>query len=174
MTFRKYAETSETATGDRDLLDGADGGLESVVESRVTRSTVQPRLLFPAKKQEEPKHLDEDEEAVTDIEDHVLEGMKEDEEEPTTPMDMVEERQATPEAPRFAPASPPTTARSTRFGSKPSADVTPMKAKPGPRGKRSPFDGWRRTKGSVESQSQSHKRSGDDALPTSPVKRARF
>ena len=142
-----------------------------MVESRVTRSTVKPRLLFPVKKQEEPKdlHEDEDEEAVTDIEDHVLEGMKEDKM-PTTPMDMVEERQTTPEAPRFAPASPPTTARTTRFGSKPSADVTPMKK--GPRGKHSPFDGWRVTKGT--SQSQGQKRAGDEAVPPSPVKRARF
>lgn len=171
MTFRKYAETKETSQGDRELVDGADGGLESVVETRVTRSAVKPRLLFPAKKKEEPKPTEEDEEAVTDIEDHVLADLREDDDHPITPMDVESEEGATtPKAPRFAPASPPTTARTTRFGSKKATDATPMKPKA--HGKRSPFDGWPRTKGGVSSQS--HKRSGDDALPTSPVKRARF
>lgn len=167
VTFRKYADLGETAAGDRELLDGADGGLESVVETRVTRSTVKPRLLFPTKKQEKSKELDEDEEAVTDIEDHVLADLEH--EKPSTPMDLEsEEGLATPKAPKYAPASPPTTARTTRFGNKKAADTTP-KAKA--RGKRSPFDGWRRTKGGVEGQN--NKRSGDDSLPTSPVKRTR-
>ncbi|KAM7192497.1 tubulin-tyrosine ligase [Naviculisporaceae sp. PSN 640] len=170
VTFRKYADHGEQAPGDRDLVDGADGGLESVVETRITRSTVQPRLLFPAKKQVKSKQLDfdEDEEAITDIEDHVLAEMEE-HEKPSTPVDFeLEEHLATPKAPQYAPASPPTTARTTRFGTKKAADATP-KAKG--RGKRSPFDGWRRTKGGVEGPS--NKRTGDDSLPTSPVKRAR-
>lgn len=142
--------------------------MESVVETRVTRSHVKPRLLFPAKKQEKPKAFDEDEEAVTDIEDHVLAEIEE-HEKPSTPMDFEsEEGLATPKAPQFAPASPPTTTRTTRFGNKKAADTTP-KAKG--RGKRSPFDGWRRTKGGVEGAS--NKRAGDDSLPTSPVKRTR-
>ncbi|KAM7223991.1 hypothetical protein V8F06_000464 [Rhypophila decipiens] len=169
VSFRKYADHGEAAAGDRDLVDGADGGLESVVETRVTRSTVKPRLLFPVKKEEKPKEVDDDEEAVTDIEDHVLADLEK-HEKSLTPMEMQsEEHLATPKAPRFAPASPPTTARTTRFGTKRAADTTP-KAKAG--GKRSPFEGWRVTKSGVPSQS--HKRSGDDSLPTSPVKRTRF
>ncbi|KAK3316357.1 hypothetical protein B0H66DRAFT_534611 [Apodospora peruviana] len=169
-TFRKFAQSGEVARGNGEVLDGADGGLESVVESRFTRATVKPRLLFPTKVKQ-PKDVDEDEEAVTDIEDHVLEGVKE--HDPITPMDLVEEERAsTPEAPRFAPASPPTTDRTTRFGANKGGDASPVKPKPAPRGKRSPFDGWRRVKGSASSESSGHKRAGD-ALPTSPAKRNR-
>ena len=106
----------------------------------------------------------EDEEAATDIEDHVLAGL---EASPATPFESTVDAPGTPEAPRFAPASPPTTARTTRFGTKKGADGTP-KAKPSD--KRSPFDGWRRVKGGA--QSSGHKRSGDE-LPGAASKRPR-
>ncbi|KAK3945567.1 hypothetical protein QBC46DRAFT_277274 [Diplogelasinospora grovesii] len=172
--FRKFTENDEASASIREALDETDGGLDSVVESRLrrplTRSAVKPRLLFPAAKAEpDPKPIDEeDEEAETDIEDHVLAGLED--KNPSTPMDLVEAVPDTPEAPRFAPVSPPSTARTTRFGNKVAAETTPMKKKPG--GKRNPFDGWRRVKGG-SSDTQGHKRPGDDTLPTGPAKRAR-
>jgi hypothetical protein len=149
----------------RDGLDEGEGGLEGAVESpskrHFTRSSIKPRLLFPTANSDESQMMDEDEEAATDIEDHVLAGM--DADTPETPIDMMDKAPGTPEAPRFAPASPPTTARTTRFGSKKAADATP---KPKGPAKRSPFDSWRRVKGSA--QSTSHKRSGDDLAADAP------
>ncbi|KAK0640949.1 hypothetical protein B0T16DRAFT_461075 [Cercophora newfieldiana] len=140
--------------------------------ARMTRSSIQPRLLFPPKKAE-PETLTDDEEAATEIEDNVL--MHDAENDPTTPLDLVEEAPGTPKAPKFAPASPPTTARTTRFGKK-SVETTPVKAgrletpkEVAGRGKRSPFDGWRRVKGGSEPHAQ--KRQGDDLA--SPAKRSR-
>jgi hypothetical protein len=154
----------------REGLDEGEGGLESAVESptkrHFTRSSIKPRRLFVSADVDEPKDLDEDEEAATDIEDHVLARMEE-AGKPETPMDLIAEAPGTPEAPRFAPASPPTTARTTRFGSKKAADTTPKPKQPA---KRSPFDGWRRVKGGTESTS--HKRSGDDLSAAEP-KRSR-
>lgn len=153
----------------REGLDEGEGGLESAVESptkrHFTRSSIKPRRLFASASVDEPKDLDEDEEAATDIEDHVLARMEADK--PETPMDLIVEAPGTPEAPRFAPASPPTTARTTRFGSKKSADATPKPKQPA---KRSPFDSWRRVKAGAESTS--HKRSGDDLSAAAP-KRSR-
>ncbi|KXX73370.1 hypothetical protein MMYC01_210137 [Madurella mycetomatis] len=163
--FRKFAEIDGSGSGSREGLDEGEGGLESVVESTsrrpFTRSSVKPRLLFPVAKTDESKTLDDEEEAATDIEDHVLAGMEKDQ--LTTPADLVEVPD-TPEAPRFAPVSPPSTARTTRFGNKKGADSTPMKAKQP--GKRSLFDAWPRTKGA--SQSTSHKRPGDELSAAAP------
>ncbi|KAK4119314.1 hypothetical protein N657DRAFT_650278 [Parathielavia appendiculata] len=164
--FRKFAETEEPSN--REGLDEGDGGLAGAVESRTkrhfTRSSVQPRLLFPTATSDESNDVNEDEEAATDIEDHVLAAMEADK--PETPIDLVDEAPGTPEAPRHGPASPPTTARTTRFRSKKTGD--PAKAQQP--AKRSPFDSWRRVKGGA--QSTSHKRSGDD-LPAGAPKRTR-
>lgn len=117
-------------------------------------------------KADEPVITNEDEEAATDIEDHVLAGMEASSQ--ATPFELTVDAPGTPEAPRFAPASPPTTVRTTRLGSKKGADSTPMKAKSAT--KRSPFDGWRRVKGGAETSG--HKRPGDD-LPGTAAKRSR-
>jgi hypothetical protein len=164
--FRKFSDNDEAATGNRDALDEADGGLDSRLRRPLARSSIKPRLLFPPTKTQESNVEIDEEEAVTEIEDNVPEPTENDD--PATPMELVDEQPNTPEAPRFAPASPPTTARTTRFGGKKSAEVTPMKSKP--TGKRSPFDGWKRVKGGSESHGQ--KRSGD-ALPAGAAKRTR-
>ncbi|AEO58986.1 hypothetical protein MYCTH_2134725 [Thermothelomyces thermophilus ATCC 42464] len=163
--FRKFTDMDERST--REGLDEGDGGLESAVESptkrHFTRSSIKPRLLFPTDKSDEPaKVANEDEEAATDIEEHVLAGLEADK--PETPGDMIDEAPATPAAPRYAPASPPTTARTTRSGTKKAAELTPKPPKPP--AKRSPFDSWRRVKGG--SQTTGHKRSGDDLSTTAP------
>lgn len=143
--------------------------MESAVESSVrrpfTRSSVKPRLLFPAADKDDSTIANEDEEATTDIEDHVLAGMEPSS--PATPTELVDKAPGTPEAPRFAPASPPTTARTTRFGAKKASETTP-KSKPA--SKRSPFDGWRRVKGGA--QTSGHKRPGDE-LSAASSKRTR-
>ncbi|KAK4109705.1 hypothetical protein N656DRAFT_782537 [Canariomyces notabilis] len=163
--FRKFSEIDESSSGKSEGLDDGEGGLESAVESSsrrpFTRSSIKPRLLFPTTKAGESKTVNEDEEAATDIEDHVLAGMEEDQ--PVTPADLVEHAPGTPDAPRFAPASPPTTARTTRSANKKVVESTPMKSKQP--GKRSPFDGWRRTKNG--SQSTGHKRPGDELAAAS-------
>ncbi|KAK4103332.1 hypothetical protein N658DRAFT_468029 [Parathielavia hyrcaniae] len=165
--FRKFAEMEEPSN--REGVDEGEGGLAGAVESRTkrhfTRSSIQPRLLFPTGNPDESHDVDEDEEAVTDIEDHVLAGMEADK--PETPVELIDEAPGTPEAPRHAPASPPTTARTTRFGSKKTGDPPAKAQQPA---KRSPFDSWRRVKGGA--QSTGHKRSGDD-LPAGAPKRTR-
>ncbi|KAK3303324.1 uncharacterized protein B0T15DRAFT_271123 [Chaetomium strumarium] len=159
--FRKFSELEES-------LDDGEGGLESAVEAprrHFTRSSIKPRLLFPTAMADEAKLENADEEAPTDIEDHVLAGLEA--EKPETPVDLIEEAAGTPKAPRHAPASPPATARTTRFGSKKATESSPMKAKPA---KGSPFDSWRRTKAGA--QSTGHKRSGED-IPAAASKRTR-
>ena len=158
-----------------------EAGTESPLRRHLTRSSIKPRLLFPPKAPEPEINID-DEEAATDIEDHVLAGAEENE--PATPTDLVDATPGTPEAPKFAPASPPMTQRTTRFGGKkPAEGSTPIKlkasketkeakeTKPATRGKRSPFDGWRRVKGGPESQA-GQKRAGE-SLTSGSAKRTR-
>ncbi|KAI0002612.1 hypothetical protein F4779DRAFT_129272 [Xylariaceae sp. FL0662B] len=170
--FRKFSTSNDAdadvaSTSQLDAEDQqADVELSTPRRQRpMTRSSIKPRLLFPPQQKKGKAIADvatEDEEAVTDIEDHVTRGAGEDDvEAPATPVGMVNTKVDTPEAPRFAPASPPTTARATRTGNKLHADDSPMKrpAKP-----RSPFDGWRRSKSRAGPTGQ--KRQGE-ALPRS-------
>lgn len=169
--FRKFAEM-EDIFDDEHGLDEADGGLDSAVESRrVTRASVKPRLLFPTVKKQ-PSHSDE--EAETDIEDNVGAAHSEapETEEQQTPLELVDDKMPdTPHAPKFAPVSPPTTMRTTRFGAKKAEEGSPMKSRAGK--PRSPFDGWRRGKaGSDDGRTLSLKRSGD-SLAAEDSKRTR-
>lgn len=142
------AETGSQVIED-EQEDDVDAELSSTVPSRLrgplTRSGLKPRLLFPtaaqlAAKKEKALIPDEEEEAITDIED-------------STAMDLSEDGVTTPKAPKFAPASPPTTGRATRSIKKAgsSSPATPGAEDRGSRssrgGKVSPFDGWRRVKG---------------------------
>ncbi|KAH8666351.1 hypothetical protein BX600DRAFT_549443 [Xylariales sp. PMI_506] len=129
---------------------------------RTTRSSIKPRLLFPVPQsgQVAPSHTTDDEEAATDIEDHVmLNG--EIEETIQTP---TEEKIApgTPSAPRYAPASPPTTVRTTRVSKKLPSDNSAAKR---PTKSRSPFDSWRRSKSS-QANPHGQKREAPEALPS--------
>ena len=84
---------------------------------------------------------------------------------PQTPKKSQSISAKTPEAPRYAPVSPPDTKRTTRSTNK-LAD-TPMKAT----GRKSPFDSWPRTK-EHKGRSPAPKRAGE-TLDTANVKRAR-
>jgi len=173
--FRKFADMDEVTASD--ALDEGDGGLDAAVESRLrrpmTRSSIKPRLLFPVPApapaaQRESTSI-EDEEAETDIEEPIptKDEMDIEEDEPQTPFDVVDETPGTPVAPKFAPAmqaTPPTTQRTTRHGTKSAEETTPMKPM---RGKKlSPFDGWRRIKNGSEGPSS--KRSGESLASDAP------
>jgi len=80
----------------------------STLHRPLTRSSIKPRLLFPSPQQVKAKEKksqlsEDDEEAITDIEEHEFST-------PAEEQDVV----VTPKAPKFAPASPPTTGRATR------------------------------------------------------------
>ncbi|KAG9248712.1 hypothetical protein BJ878DRAFT_412166 [Calycina marina] len=97
----------------------------------LTRSAVKPRLLFPSPEQKKARAqkspiADEDEEAVTDIEDPEL----------ATPAEEQAKFIATPKASKFAPVSPPTTLRATRSKDVglPSSSATDSDAGPKRRG----------------------------------------
>lgn len=137
----------------------------------MTRSSIKPRLLFPAAAPaKQPISLD-DEEAETDIEDSISAKDEMDIEQSPTECELVEDSPGTPVGSKSAPSmpvSPPTTQRTTRHGAKSAEETTPMKPIRG--GKRSPFDGWRRTKNGSESSSA--KRSGE-SLAADAAKRTR-
>ncbi|KAI0459109.1 hypothetical protein F5B21DRAFT_457254 [Xylaria acuta] len=148
--FRKFSEGIDADSSSQAENDEtADLDLDSQAPRRhrpMTRSSIKPRLLFPS----EPKGkqatitVAEDEEAVTDIEDNVFHHNAQDVETeiPATPIQFSKGKVETPEAPRFAPASPPSTGRATRSTDKLRGSDTPMRMAKVP----SPFDGWRRSK----------------------------
>lgn len=170
--FRKFAEdhdedSSSQAEGD----EAADSDLNGQTRRNrpMTRSSIKPRLLFPSvKAKKATTSTIEDEEAVTDIEDNVFNDSQATEAEaPQTPARVAKGKVETPDAPRFGPASPPSTGRATRSTDKLRGGNTPMKAKGA-----SPFDGWRRSKSRAPPQGQ--KRGGDHlAQPPASAKRQR-
>jgi hypothetical protein len=129
------------------------------VESRI-REPLKPRVLFGEKKAE----VLDDEEATTDIEE--LEEEEEEEEIPQTPSQVQQERAKTPEAPKYAPVSPPDTKRITRSANKLLDEESPIKKS----GRRSPFDSWQRTK--EHKAATTSKRPAEDMFST-PAKRSR-
>ncbi|KAK2603524.1 hypothetical protein QQS21_004293 [Conoideocrella luteorostrata] len=151
-TFRKFADQDQTEDQNGSVEDG-----ESQLARPLTRASLKPRLLFPSQKAAEK---DDAEEALTDVED-----MNMIDEAPQTPKKGYPISAKTPEAPRYAPASPPDTKRTTRSTNKLAG--TPMKAT----GRKSPFDSWPRTK-EHRSQSPAPKRAGE-TLSSATTKRTR-
>lgn len=121
---------------------------------------MKPRLLFPPKENEVNI---EDEEATTDVEDNVRDRS---EPAPETPRKAREKHVDTPDAPKYAPVSPPDTRRTTRSANKLSDDETPVN----PTRRRSVFDSWKRTK--EHKATVPAKRTGDNLAPAS-TKRTR-
>ncbi|KAI8950374.1 hypothetical protein F4801DRAFT_549410 [Xylaria longipes] len=161
--FRKFAEDVDSDSSSQAENDeSADLDLDSQPPRRhrpMTRSSIKPRLLFPSKpKGKQAATLTtEDEEAVTDIEDNIFHHNAQDVETeiPATPIQFSKGKVETPKAPRFAPASPPSTGRATRSTDKLHESDTPMRVAKVP----SPFDGWRRSK--RQAAPQGSKRTGD-------------
>ncbi|RYP20144.1 hypothetical protein DL767_009510 [Monosporascus sp. MG133] len=159
MVFRKFSDSTDANSVGQPEADVDEETTGAPEQRRITRSSIKPRLLFPpaGKGEEVDDTVNEDEEAATDIEDPASNDTgAADTDIPATPLDLVDQQPDTPKAPRFAPASPPSTSRTTRFGSKLEADATPMKKSTKAR---SPFDGWRRSKRTTETHGQ--KRAGD-------------
>ncbi|OAQ74008.1 hypothetical protein VFPPC_13119 [Pochonia chlamydosporia 170] len=150
--FRKFSEQDQPEeNGDSDAAG------ESHLSRPLTRASVKPRLLFPTQRTAE----EDDEEALTDVEDMAMI----EEAAPQTPKKAHSVPAKTPEAPKYAPVSPPDTKRTTRSANK--LSDTPMK----PTGRKSPFDSWPRTK-EHKSQSPAPKRAGE-ALASGTTKRTR-
>ena len=150
--FRKFVDEEQVGEEEEDALDRS---IPSPLRGPRTRSSLKPRLLFAPPKKEPTTS---DEEADTDIEDLPA----------ATPS---RNKLSTPKAPKFAPASPPTTIRATR--SKNVEDRSPGGGPATPRGrgkvgKSSPFDLWQRSR----SESSMRKRNGE-ALDRGDEKRAR-
>ncbi|KAI0178607.1 hypothetical protein GGR52DRAFT_263514 [Hypoxylon sp. FL1284] len=176
--FRKFSSAEDADSANAG--DGEEDDAEfDITGSRkrlrpVTRSSIKPRLLFPSehKKGKQPARTaaeEEDEEAVTDIDEHMLEDVEEDQvEEPVAPSEAADQTPTTPVAPKFAPSSPPTTIKAMRTASKVHVDSTPLK----PPKSHSPFDGWRRSKTRAGAHGQ--KREGEAlAGPHESAKRQR-
>lgn len=131
MVFRKFTDEEEL-----DVDDGSDAEIDNALAADLParlrdplpRSSIKPRLLFPTPEQIKEKEMrsqmrsqtrsqvmEDDEEADTDIDES---------NKVTTPKDQVGGDAATPNAPRFAPASPPVTTRATR-SQQMGTDMTP-------------------------------------------------
>jgi hypothetical protein len=87
--------------------------------------------------------------------------------EPQTPKKLPQVQVETPEAPKYAPVSPPDTRRTTRSTNKLAGDNTPLKKS---RGRQSPFDIWQVTK--ERKPSPAAKRQAD-GVAQGPAKRSR-
>lgn len=162
--FRRFADKGS----DEELID-EDNLTETVVADQkpLTRSSIKPRLLFPPLEQAKDESISfEDEEAETDIEDHISSQLADEKFE--TPSEAVGDLPGTPDAPKFAPASPPDSRRTTRSGNKVGEEATPIKPRGG---KRSPFDSWRRVKNGADSHG--HKRPGSPLGNQAATKRTR-
>ena len=150
----------------------------------MTRASVKPRLLFPHTshiKTVESSHNIADEEAVTDIEnpqDSEMTDVAEDTEEGGVSC-------VTPVKAIITPASPPLTGHATRSATKKASECnnvsSPLRA-PEPitaissRGKgkkRSPFDGWKRTKAGASVDGKWKKREGGVLIKEGSGKKAK-
>lgn len=156
---KMFMKFSDIDAAQEEELAEAGADLEAHLGRPLTRSSIKPRLLFPTKK---PEILIEDEEAVTDVEDL---QMSEHEEVPQTPTRVRQEVAKTPDAPKFAPVSPPDTKRTTRSTNK-LADMTPLKRT----SRKSPFDSWPRTK---EHKSLAGSKRPAESLASPDAKRTR-
>lgn len=131
-----------------------------------SRPTVKPRLLFPSSKPTKENELVAEEEAETDIEEQQIAEV-------ATPTEAIVDKIDTPKAPKFAPVSPPSTARTTRSKKIIAEEPTPAKAKGRRVSGRSPFDGWQRTKSSPGTAAQGVKRAGDPLAKDTAPKRTK-
>lgn len=155
--FREFSKNNGAQAEDQEL---SGAGVERELTRPLTRSSVKPRLLFP---RHQPDTQDDDE-ALTDVEDSCATNEPAP---PQTPKNVDCTRVKTPDAPRFAPISPPDTKWTTRSTNKLAHDVTPFKSSSG---RRSPFDAWPRTK---ELKSPSASKRHGESLASSTTKRSR-
>ncbi|RAH53216.1 hypothetical protein BO85DRAFT_382172 [Aspergillus piperis CBS 112811] len=156
--FRKFTDDAESDLDDDDDDLGLLAARPDLIDSSIhnvrplTRSSIKPRVLFPTAKSQTPQEShssDVDEEAATDIEDHLLHDEVEEDEDPAVDVEM-QQRPVTPppQSSVATPASPGATVRSLRSRSKrdgPEHSETPT-ASETKKKRISPFDGWLRKK----------------------------
>ncbi|KAL6886407.1 hypothetical protein HDV57DRAFT_388740 [Trichoderma longibrachiatum] len=161
--FRKFSEFDD---GEEDEELPSD--VEAHFAKPLTRSSIKPRLLFPAKTPApKTKAMLEEEEAATDVEDVAEPEPEKPSAVVETPVEAKQERAKTPDAPKFAPVSPPETRRTTRSTNKLAAETAPIKRT----GKKSPFDSWIRTK--EHANRSGTKRAAAEPLAPAHAKRTR-
>jgi len=141
--FRKFSDSPLAMPDDEEDEMSLEAALDEDIPRRLTRSAIKPRLLFPARGKAPAPAVDhDDEEAVTDIEDNGA-SLSTPVPQFETPVEVHEDKPSTPKAPRFAPASPPSTVRATRTTSKAIVNDPAIKR---PIKSSSPFDSWRVSK----------------------------
>ncbi|KAI9724415.1 MAG: hypothetical protein M1812_000483 [Candelaria pacifica] len=162
--FRKFDDAN-------DQEESANGS-PSVPRRPFTRSSIKPRLLWPTEEQRkarEPKPVEVDEEALTDIEGHTPDSAHEAADQTLDGPETKNKRLVTPTKTIFTPASPPTTGRATRASTRKLAPDSslgePESEEPTARATKrvkpsSPFDGWQRTKPGAAA-GKGRKREGD-------------
>lgn len=168
--YRKFNSEEPESGAEDEAINELDVTLPMNGPGRLKRSSIKPRLLFPPKPNTRitrSQATDEDEEAITDIEEP-LNVM-------STPKDLIDEDVATPKAPKFAPVSPPTTTRATRskkiaMSSSPAGPTSDDELAHGS-GRNSPLNDFSRRK----PDSKSKKRSRDSLMRSagSPNKKLR-
>ncbi|GES58376.1 hypothetical protein ATEIFO6365_0004052700 [Aspergillus terreus] len=156
--FRRFTDTVESDAEDEDddlgLLAARPDLLDSSVLTNarpLTRSSIKPRVLFPSTNERtpEPQVNDPDEEeAATDIEDHVLPDDVAEESEDRVPDVEMQQRPVTPpqNSAIETPASPGATTRSLRPRTKRDVSEHTPTASEAKRKRISPFAGWLRKK----------------------------
>ncbi|KAF2424270.1 hypothetical protein EJ08DRAFT_652506 [Tothia fuscella] len=183
--FRKFEDDQAdgSAASDDNLSDLEIRRRAGTAASRpFTRSSIKPRLLFPSEDQQLAHEADE--EADTDIEVSRSSPSKKRNGAALGPVEEPEPESVTPVKSQFGPATPPTTGRAKRGSAKKdisfeaasvvasaSVQLEEVTSAPstssaaGPKSKRSPFDGWSRSKAGSSSGSKTSakgmKREGD-------------
>ncbi|KAL4896931.1 hypothetical protein BDV59DRAFT_82011 [Aspergillus ambiguus] len=156
--FRKFTDPVESDAEDDDddlgLLSARPDLLDSSVLTNarpLTRSSIRPRVLFPSINERTPEpqinHPDEEEEAATDIEEHVLPDDTAEDEDNVPDIEM-QQRPVTPpqNSAVETPASPGATIRSLRPRTKKDITEQTPTASEVKRKRISPFAGWLRKK----------------------------
>lgn len=104
-------DEAEAAASGPSLNTELDVTVPARLRGPLTRSSLKPRLLFPTPEQiavrEKKAQVTDDEEVMTDLEDPFSTVV-------STPAKHMNDFAVTPAAPKFAPVSPPTTARAAR------------------------------------------------------------
>ncbi|KAI9704238.1 MAG: hypothetical protein M1836_007099 [Candelina mexicana] len=164
--FRKFDDAN-------DHKELASGSSTSVSRRPFTRSSIKPRILWPTEEQlkaREPKPVEVDEEALTDIEGFTPKSPQEEADQTLDAPEAKDSRLVTPTKRTFTPASPPTTGRTTRASKrKVAVDSSPLGSEPEDLTSRaskkikpnSPFDGWQRTKPGAATTRKGRKREGE-------------
>ncbi|KAI9704478.1 MAG: hypothetical protein M1820_005552 [Bogoriella megaspora] len=175
--FRKFDDGPSSSVGERSHAAGAElrRVAGTAAQKPLTRANVKPRLLF---QRDEQQHNTEDEEAVTDIDERIIQSnASADKKGDSIEVEKEEQELVTPVKQNFGPATPPSTGRATRSQGKIQTGPLPEAAEPDEvneddqdpaptsatvrRKRASPFDQWARTKPGSSRTVSGTKREGE-------------